>query len=106
VLLNAVSFMNVRSMIDCHPVFDCHVGVFGVLTSVSLLLSNHSLWCVAWPLVVLSSDQVAWWRFQLPVYIVFCVCGTGSSFILSTVPGCMVATITHHAGVVALPIHP
>jgi hypothetical protein len=77
--------MKVRSMADCRPVFDCHVGVFGVLISVSPLLSIHSLWCDAWPLVVPSSDQVAWWRFQSPVYIAFCVCGTGNSLILSRV---------------------
>jgi hypothetical protein len=47
-------FMKVRSMMDCCPVFDCHVGIFGVLTSISLLLSIQSLWCVAWPLVELS----------------------------------------------------
>jgi hypothetical protein len=41
--------------------------------------------CAAWPLVDPSSDRSAWWRFQLPVYIVFCVCGTGISLILSRV---------------------
>jgi hypothetical protein len=70
-LLSVVSFMKVRSMVDCCPVFDCHVGIFGVLISIRPLLSIHSLWCDAWPLVVPSSDYVAWWRFQSPVYIVF-----------------------------------
>jgi hypothetical protein len=30
-LLSAAMFMKVRSMVDCCPVFDCNVGIFGVL---------------------------------------------------------------------------
>jgi hypothetical protein len=93
-LFSIVVFMKVRSMMDCCPVFDCHVGVFGVLMSVSLLLSIQSLWCAAQPLVEPSSNQSVWWRFQLAMYIVFCVCGTGISLILSFKSVCVVSVFS------------
>jgi hypothetical protein len=76
--------VNVKSIIDCCPDFDC-VGTPGVLINVRLLSSSQPLCCAAWPLVVPSSDQLSWCKFQSPVYIAICCCGTGICFILSIV---------------------
>jgi hypothetical protein len=48
-------------------------------------LSSQPLCCAAWPLVVLSNDQLSWCKFQSPMYIAICCCGTVICFILSIV---------------------
>jgi hypothetical protein len=50
----------------------------------------------------------AQWRKKSKVFRIDCTiqCRGWPSKDGNTVPGCMVATVTHHAGVVALPIHP
>jgi hypothetical protein len=42
-LFDAIILVNMRSMIDCCPNFDCQAGNFGVLTSESPLLSSYVL---------------------------------------------------------------